>query len=458
MPTATTAELVSINPATGEAIGAVPVTSVDEIDGVVARSHAAQVGWGATSLEDRIACLRGAVPLIEARTDELGDLMTAEQGKPIAEARGEVGYSATSLGSRLDSLALSLAPEILEDGRTRSTVYRDPFGVCGAITPWNFPFLMPLQIVISALAAGNTVVLKPSEQTPLIGQAFADLLSEVLPPDVMICIQGGDDQGKALVLSDVNLIGFVGSRDAGAHILTACAKDLKRVVLELGGKDPMIVLDGADIEKAADFAVHNSFRNCGQVCVSTERIYVQESIADIFEQAVIDRVSKMHVGDGADTTTTIGPMVSEEQKTHVIGQLKTARDQGATFAIGGETMDGNYVDPTVLTGLDHTMDIMRDETFGPVACIMRVADGDAAVEMANDTPYGLGAAVFGPESPATAEVARQLTAGMVGVNQGCGGAAGTPWVGARQSGYGYHSGPEGDRQFAQVRVVSTPAT
>jgi succinate-semialdehyde dehydrogenase/glutarate-semialdehyde dehydrogenase len=189
--------------------------------------------------------------------------------------------------------------------------------------------------------------------------------------------------------------------------------------------------------------------------VSTERIYVEDDIADAFEQAVIERARELVVGDGADESTTIGPMISRRQKDHVLSQLVRARQQGATIACGDQSQEGNFVTPTVLTGLTHDMDIMRDETFGPVACIMRVSDEAEAVSLANDTPYGLGAAVFG-ETERAQRVARQLTAGMTGVNQGCGGASGTPWVGAQQSGYGYHSGPEGHRQFTQVRMVSRP--
>jgi acyl-CoA reductase-like NAD-dependent aldehyde dehydrogenase len=218
----------------------------------------------------------------------------------------------------------------------------------------------------------------------------------------------------------------------------------------------MIVLEDADIDAAANFAVQNSFRNCGQVCVSTERIYVADAIADEFEAEVAKRTAALVVGNGADDGVEIGPMVSAEQKASVLAQLEQAKKDGATVACGDEAMDGNYVRPTVLTGLTNEMPIMRDETFGPVACIMRVSSDEQAVRLANDTPYGLGAAVFGGERAEA--VARGLTAGMIGVNQGCGGASGTPWVGAKQSGYGYHGGREGHRQFAQVRVVSRPCS
>ncbi|MBG81403.1 MAG: aldehyde dehydrogenase [Phycisphaerae bacterium] len=450
-----TNEMTSFNPATGEPVGTVPVTPVEEIDEIVARSRTAQEAWAARTLADRVEILRKAVPLMKERQELMAEQLTAEMGKPLKEANGEIGYGISGYEDELKEIAEALEPDRHEDDNTTSTLFYDPLGVCAAITPWNFPFLMPMQVVIPALVAGNTVVMKPSEETPLTGQAFAEIFMDILPTDVLQIIHGSDDQGKALVKSDVNLIGFVGSRAAGQHILSTAGADLKRVVLELGGKDPMIVLKNANIDDAADFAVRNSFRNCGQVCVSTERIYVEDDIADDFEKAVLERTAALKVGDGALEETTIGPMISREQKDHVIAQLERAKQQGATVACGDTPADGNFVTPTVLTGLSHEMEIMRDETFGPVACIVRVKDDKEAVSLANDTPYGLGAAVFGETSRA-AEVARQLTAGMIGINQGCGGATGTPWVGAQQSGYGYHSGRDGHRQFTQVRVLSQP--
>ena len=442
MTTATTTTLDSINPATGASI--------------VAKAHQVQTDWAALTVKERADMLRPVAEALAARADELGDLITAEMGKPQAEGRGEAGYAGTVLPGLLDSLVESLQPEHLDDGSIDTTLYYDPFGVCGVITPWNFPFLMPQQTVVPALVAGNTVVMKPSEETPLVGQAFVDIYNECLPEGVLQIVHGDEAQGKALVQSDVNLIAFVGSRAAGQHILQAAGGGLKRVILELGGKDPMIVLDDASVEDAAEFAVFNSFRNCGQVCVSTERIYVEDGIADDFEQAVLRKVADLKIGDGAEEGTTIGPMVSAQQKSMVLKQLEVAKQQGATVACGDSPLDGNYVTPTVLTGLDHSMDIMREETFGPIACIMRVENEEQALELANDTPYGLGAAVFGSDLERASNVARRMTAGMVGINKGCGGAKGSPWVGAQQSGYGFHGGPHGHRQFTQVRIVSAP--
>ena len=449
-----TKSLESINPATGEVAGSVPVTSVEEISSMVAKARAAQTAWNALGLEGRLTLMRPIADRLGEEAARVGKLITAEMGKSTPEAQGEAKYGASSFATELVSAFEAFQPEELADENTRSMLFRDPLGVSVAITPWNFPMLMPQQCILPSLMAGNCVIFKPSEETPLVGQAYADILNEFLPEGVLQTVHGADDQGKALVASDINLVAFTGSREVGAKILTACGPDLKRVVLELGGKDALIVLEDADIEEAASFAVQNSFRNSGQVCVSTERIYVDSTIADDFETLVIEKTKEWKQGDPTDETVKIGPMVSSTQRDIVLSQLEQALKDGAVLRYGGETVD-NYIAPTVLTGCSHDMQIMHDETFGPICCIQRFAGDKEAVALANETPYGLGGAVYG-ETEHAMNVARQLTPGMVGVNKGCGGSEGTPWVGACQSGYGYHSGRDGHRQFTQVRMVSLP--
>jgi len=446
--------LTSYNPATGEPVGQVRVTPADQVPSVVARAKAAQPAWEALGLEGRAALLRQTKDLFAERVQAHAELMTREMGKPLKEAKGEAG-SLGMIDAELDEIVTALQPQVVEDGRLRSTVYHDPLGVVGAITPWNFPMSMPAWMVLPALAAGNTVVFKPSEETPLCGQAYADVLNEVLPEDVLIVVHGADDQGKAIVRSEVDMIAFTGSREVGKHILREAAGTLKRVVLELGGKDPMIVLEHADIGKAAKFAAWNSFRNAGQVCVSTERIFVLDEVADEFESALSDLAAAMSLGDGM-ADHDVGPMVNARQRDHVLAQVDAAVSSGATVLSGGEGHHDNFVVPTVLTNVTEDMDIARVETFGPVACVTRVASVDEAVDRANDTQFGLGAVVFGEDEAEAAAVARRLTAGMIGINRAAGGAHGTPWVGARESGFGFHKSPDGHKQFTQARVVTAP--
>jgi len=447
-------ELVSRDPATGEEVGRVPVTPVEEIPRIVARARAAQPAWAALGLEARRAALLPAGAALVAESERIGHLLTREMGKPLKPAIGEVKHCGASLGETLDETVAALSPERIEDPRTVSELVFDPFGVCAAITPWNFPVSMPHWTVVPALMAGNSVVLKPSEKTPLVADEYARILGAHLPVDVLQVVHGDEAQGKALVDAEVSLIAFTGSREAGREILARAGRDLKRVILELGGKDPLVVLDDADLEAAAEFAAMNAFRNSGQVCVSTERIYVEEPVADRFEALLAARTAAIRVGSGLDESTQIGPVVDSAQRDKVLRQIDRAVRGGARIVAGGSGHHGNFVMPTVLADVSRDMPIQREETFGPVVTIERVKDDEAAIAAANDTPYGLGAAVFGRDIARAERVARRLTAGMVGINKGCGGAAGTPWVGARQSGYGYHSGRDGHRQFAQVRVVS----
>ena len=450
--------LISFNPSTGEEVGRVACTPLEEIVTRVTSAREAQGAWGRLPALERAEILAPAGGVLEDRSGELASLLTSEMGKPLKEATGEVLSCGSEMVAAMAEIVAALEPDRIVDADTESIIHRDPLGVCAAITPWNFPMAMPHWLVLPALVAGNTVVLKPSEETPLIAQAYADILAGVLPPGVLQVIHGQDDVGRALVTSDVDLIAFTGSREAGASILGAAGPDLKRVILELGGKDPMIVLDDADLDAAASFAARNSFRNAGQVCVSTERIYVDAGIADDFISRVVNHAESMVVGDGHVAETDIGPMINARQRDHVLGQLEEASAAGATFISGDMTCEGNFIKPVILVDVDHSMTIMQEETFGPVACIMTFTDVDDAIHLANDTPFGLGASVFGRDTERASGIGRSLTAGMIGINKGCGGAAGTPWVGARQSGYGYHSGRDGHRQFTQPRVVSCPVS
>ena len=446
--------LKSYNPATGSVVGEVPLTSIERLPEIVARARTAQPGWAGLGTRRRADLLAKTVGVFAARVDEHAALITAEMGKPLKESVAEARSLGSGLARELDEIVEALEPEVHDDGRARSTVYRDPLGVVGAITPWNFPMSMPSWMLIPSLAAGNAVVFKPSEETPLSGQAYADVLREVLPEDVLIVVHGADELGKAIVRADVDMIAFTGSREAGKHIMREASGSLKRIVLELGGKDPMIVLDDADLEQAAKFAAYNSFRNAGQVCVSTERIFVLESVADEFEKALASVAKAMSVGPG-DSGAEVGPMVNARQRDHVLAQVDAAVAGGAKVLAGGGHRD-NFVTPTVLTGVADEMSIAREETFGPVACVTRVRSLDEAVERANDTEFGLGAVVFGRDEEKTQAVARRLTAGMIGINRSVGGVAGTPWVGARQSGFGFHKSRDGHRQFTQTRVVTRP--
>jgi acyl-CoA reductase-like NAD-dependent aldehyde dehydrogenase len=446
--------LKSLNPATGDVVGEVPVTPVGSISTLVNQAHAAGEGWRQLSLEERAALLKKAGNLLERDAERLGELLSKEMGKPLRFGQGEVEYCGWYIPGKVDEIVDALQPVSFEDEGTSSTLYFDPFGVAGVISPWNFPMSMMQWMVLPSLMAGNTVIVKPSEETPLIAQAYVDVLNQFLPEHVLQIIHGTAEQGQTLVTSDIGFIAFTGSLAVGKHILRSSADDLKRVVLELGGKDPFIVMADADIEAAADFAVENSFENAGQMCVSTERIYVAEEIAEAFETRVAELAANISIGQWDDPKADMGPMINKRQRDHVIGQINDALSNGAKALVGGGNHPDRYVQPTVLVDVTDDMDIMREETFGPVACISRFSDVNDAIRRANDNPYGLGAVVFGGDEKAAYDVARQVDAGMVGVNKSSFGADGFPWIGVKQSGYGFHGSTEGHRQFTQRRVIS----
>ena len=447
-----TTSMQSIDPMGGAPVGAIGVTPVGQVAELLARARGAQPAWAALGLAERASRVKAAAAAMADQAVAMGTLASREMGKPLKEAIGEAKHCASSLAAGVDEIVAALEPETLDDGSVHSELRFDPLGVAACITPWNFPVMMPQDVVIPSLIAGNTVLLKPSEKTPLCADAWAKCLMAQLPDDVLQIIHGDETQGKALVASDVNLIAFVGSRAAGKHIMREAAGGLKRLVLELGGKDALIVLEDADLDAATTFAARNCFRNAGQVCVSTERIFVHERIADRFTKDLASKAAALVQGDPALEATQVGPMADAGQKRHVLALVEEAVRAGATVVLGG-TAEGNFVRPTVLTDVTPSMRIMQEETFGPIACVTRVASDDEAIRLANSTPFGLGGSVFGEREHALA-VARRLDTGMVGINKGCGGASGSPWVGAKESGFGYHSGTQGHRQFAQVRVIS----
>jgi acyl-CoA reductase-like NAD-dependent aldehyde dehydrogenase len=311
---------------------------------------------------------------------------------------------------------------------------------------------MANNLMIPALMAGNSVIWKPSEETPLIAQAFFDIIQKGFPRDVVQIIHGDGEQGKILVESNINIIGFTGSQAAGKDIMARASSSLKRLVMELGGNDPMIVMKDANLQAAAGFAVASSFENAGQMCISTERIYVDESIAPEFEKYVVATANQYSVGPWDMEGVNIGPIINNEQHAKIIEHIKDAVEKNARLLLGSPDNPENYISPTVLADMTPDMRIEQEETFGPVVCMSRFADIEEAIDRANNSTYGLGAVVFGGVD--AAKVAEQLEAGMIGINQGVGGGGNAPWVGAKQSGFGFHGSPEGHRQFSQVRVVS----
>ena len=439
--------LVSYDPINRIALGEVPITTAENIPAVVKQAKHAQKAWAALSLSERQQKVTLAYEHLVKAQEALTLLISKEMGKDYRRASYEVGGTIQNSDYFCQEIARALAPE--SKGHGVELQYR-PLGVVAVISPWNYPLAMANNLLLPALMAGNCVVLKPSEETPLVADLFVKTLNEVLPEGVLQVAHGDAVTGKALVNADINMVAFTGSLAAGKHIMASAASSLKRLVMELGGNDPMIVMASADIDEAVQFAVASSFENAGQMCTSTERVYVDARVADEFEQKVVALASRYRVGAWDQNNVNIGPIVNQKQHLSVINQLKDAEAKGARFLLGTADYEPPFIQPTVVADITPDMCLERDETFGPIVAISRYKHISEAIERANASPYGLGATVFG--GAGAAAVAEQMEAGMVGVNQGAGGAG--PWVGAKQSGFGFHGTAAGHRQFAQVRVIS----
>lgn len=444
-----TGQLTSYDPSNGESLGTVSATGCEQIEHMVATAHMAAEQWQKLTLAERVAIVEKAYAELELSIKDMAILLSREMGKDILRSTGEVRGTVYG-GSHLARTAM-VALESTDLGQGTSIEYR-ALGVAVVISPWNYPLAMANNLIVPALIAGNAVVFKPSEETPLIAQVFVEKLNNVLPQDLLQIVYGDGVQGQVLVESDVNLIAFTGSQAVGKQIMATAAGHLKRLVMELGGNDPMIVMEDARLDAAVRFAVASSFENAGQMCVSTERIYVDEKIADRFEQEVVELASAYESGPWDMQGVNIGPIINAKQYNKIVDHIRDAEEKGARILLGGSTQEQPYISPTVITDMTPDMLIEQEETFGPVIAISRYVAIEDAIRRANDSVYGLGAVVYGGAQANV--VADQLEAGMIGVNHGVGGSGDAPWVGAKQSGFGFHGSPEGHRQFAQVRVMS----
>ena len=452
--------LLNRNPATGDLLGRVRCTTLDELETLVAQAATAQPHWSRFPLEDRINLLSSGLEAIATQTEALTQSIVREMGKPLAEAAEEMQF-ATQKQDYLQVLQEALRPK--QHGSC--TVVRQPFGVVAVLSPWNFPVDEILLLTLPALASGNSVVVKPSEVTPETGATVVQALSSQLPPGVLQLAQGDGSVGAALVQHpSVHLICMTGSSATGRKILASAAPHLKRLVLELGGKDPMVVLPDADVTQASHDAVAYSLSNAGQVCCSVEKVLVPTSLYDEFAAAVVEQAKSYRVGNGLDEGVQVGPLVSTTQRDHVASQVQQAVEQGATLlyqsALPAEAPEGSSFYPvTVLGNVSQSMRVYTEETFGPVVSLIPY-DGteEVAIALANDTEYGLAASVYSSDAERAQAVASQIQAGQVGINcyslenlhPRC------PWVGHKQSGFGYHSGEEGFHQFSVPKtIVST---
>jgi succinate-semialdehyde dehydrogenase/glutarate-semialdehyde dehydrogenase len=453
------------NPATGEVEAQVQNGTVEHVRAAIDAAHRAFATWSATTARERGNLLHKVAAAMRKERERLAELVTRQMGKPLKEAIGEVAY-ATEFVSWYAEEAKRIYGETIPapDPRQRLLVLRQPVGVVGAITPWNYPISMVARKVAPALAAGCTVVLKPAEQTPLDALAMAEIFQACgLPAGVLNVVTAKDPAAignELLTNPKVRKITFTGSTEVGKLLMRGSADQLKRVSLELGGHAPFIVFDDADVELAVKAAAIAKYGNAGQACVAANRIYVQRSVHDQFVQAFAARVSKLKVGNGLAEDTRIGPLVDEPSLTKVLRQIEDARAKGATVHVGGSRLvegdyaKGYFVAPTVLSGVSGDMLICQEETFGPVAAIIPFDTEEEVLRLANATRYGLAAYAYTRDLARAIRVYEGLEFGLVGINNIDPGVAQAPFGGWKESGLGREGGKYGLEGFLETKVVA----
>jgi acyl-CoA reductase-like NAD-dependent aldehyde dehydrogenase len=454
----------SINPATEEPIGTVYCADQEMVEEAVNAAINAFPKWSELSLWRRARYVKEIASLMKEKAEEIQKLITTEMGRPLKESRTEVSETSGMTNLIGEEGKAYLAGETLP---IDSSIYpnkfaltiREPIGVVGVIKPWNFPLQLSIWAIAPALLTGNTVVYKPSELTPFVGAEIGKLAQEAkLPPGVLNIVHGDGAVGAMLVESNVDMIAFTGSAEAGKKIMQNSANKLHKLSLELGGSDPFIVLPTADLEEAVNAAAWGRFTNCGQVCTSPKRIIVLEEIADDFIEKLTKKASKIKVGNGMDPATDMGPLVSSKQRQKIITQVDDAKKLGATIKLGGKIppnlKKGYYYEPTIITNTNDKMKVVNEEVFGPVATIITAKTTEEAVGIANCTPYGLGASIWTENLNDAVSLMQKVKAGMIWINEINTAYANCPWGGIKNSGMGKELGREGVIEFTTLKQIN----
>ena len=450
------------NPARGDTIGHVPDLSREEVAGAIDAAYAAQKGWAARTAKERANILRKWFDLMMAHQEDLARIMTAEQGKPLTESRGEIAYAASFIewfGEEAKRIYGETIPGHMADKRI--TVIRQPIGVAAGITPWNFPAAMITRKVAPALAAGCSFVARPASLTPLSALALAVLAEEAGVPKGVLSVvtsQSASAVGKEFCENPkVRKLTFTGSTEVGRILLKQAADQVMKCSMELGGNAPFIVFDDADLDEAVKGAIACKFRNNGQTCVCANRIYVQDGVYDAFAAKLKAAVEKLHVGDGLEDGTDLGPLIEDSAVDKVREHLKDALDKGATVLTGGEAhaLGGKFFQPTIVTDATQDMQVATDETFGPFAPLFRFTDEDDVIAKANDTIFGLASYFYAKDISRVTKVSEALEYGIVGVNTGIISTEVAPFGGIKQSGLGREGSRHGIEDYLEMKYICT---
>ena len=453
------------NPATGQIIGTVPDLGAEDIGGLARRGRAAQPGWEAVGFEGRARIMLRAQKWVIENNDRVIDTIVRETGKTYEDAQlAEISYAAAGFGFWAKNAEEFLADQKIKPsslfvlGRKLITRYK-PLGLIGVIGPWNYPLTNSFGDCIPAMMAGNAVILKPSEETPFTSLLMAEMMQECGLPEHVFQVATGRGEAGAALVDEADMIMFTGSTRTGKKVMAKAAETLTPVSLELGGKDPMIVLSDADVERAANAAVFYSMQNSGQTCISIERVYAEEPIYDEFVSKVTEKVRELRQGDpgGGAATVDVGAMTFPKQIDIIEDHVRDAVDKGARVVVGGHKRegDGRYWEPTVLVDVDHTMKAMTEETFGPTLPIMKVRDAEEALRLSNDSQYGLGASVFTKDVRRGEQIARRMESGAVVVNDAMlnYSALELPMGGWKASGLGTRHGAGGIRKYCAEQAI-----
>jgi aldehyde dehydrogenase (NAD+) len=445
-----------VNPATEAVIGQAPRATREQLDAAVAAGREAFPAWRDRPMTDRRAMVANLATVLTDNIDELTRLLTAEQGKPLRDAKQEL-MGAAHICTMM--CRLELPTEVVEDTeQRRCTVYHVPLGLVCAIAPWNLPIMMAFGKLVPALLAGNCVILKPSPFTPLTTLRIAAYLRDLLPPGVLGVLSGGDELGPWMTSHQgFDKISFTGSTATGRRVMESAAPTLKRLTLELGGNDAAIVLPGVDVELVAKGLFRAAFANSGQLCIATKRLYVHDDIYEAFAEALVDLARQAKMGDGTEQGITFGPVQNKPQYDRVRGLIEDSRSNGHKFLTGQDTVvpgRGYFLPLTIIDNPPAASRVVQEEQFGPVLPLLRFSDIDAVVEQANRTEYGLGASVWGPTDLAE-KVAKRLEVGTVWINQSQSIGPNQPFGGRKQSGVGVEFGLAGLLEYTSVQTIVT---